>query len=186
MRQTSHNPVIEYCQGNGVASPIQLLKVKQYLMNIHPFITCLHRRYWLRVLINSLQDKPDVIAIYQYCSPQKIKITFSSLFETKSKPFVSSGHPQSYPQIHTLRSSTAVHWSACAAVRQDNETMHAARRPTARPVISRPLRIVRYYDIVVWNATIYWLACWATIWSLSQMIYDNVMNINWISFHVQN
>jgi len=43
------------------------------------------------------------------------------------------------------------------------QTMHAARRPTACPLYRG--RWVSY-DIAIWNATIYRLACWATIWSL--------------------
>jgi len=35
--RTRHNPDTENCQGNGVVSPIQLLKVKQYSTNIHRF-----------------------------------------------------------------------------------------------------------------------------------------------------
>jgi len=35
--RTQHNPDTENCQGNGVASPIQLLKIKQYSTNIHRF-----------------------------------------------------------------------------------------------------------------------------------------------------
>ena len=50
------------------------------------------------------------------------------------------------------------------------QTMHAARRPTARQLY--PGRCVKY-DIAIWNATIYRLACSATIWSL------NVTRIRW-------
>ena len=57
--------------------------------------------------------------------------------------------------FHTLQSSAAVHWSARTAVRQGNETMHAARRPTARPLYQG--RCISY-DIAIWNATIYQLA----------------------------
>jgi len=64
----------------------------------------------------------------------------------------------SFSVFHTMQSSAAVHWSVNVM-----QTMHAARRPTARP--SYRGRCVSY-DIAIWNATIYRLTCWATIWSL--------------------
>jgi len=53
-------------------------------------------------------------------------------------------------------------------VHQGNKTMHGARRPTAHPLY--PGRCVSY-NIAIWNATIYRLACWATIWSLVTQLY---------------
>jgi len=43
------------------------------------------------------------------------------------------------------------------------QTMHAAHRPTARPLYRGHCVS---YDIAIWNATIYCLACGAMIWSL--------------------
>jgi len=69
----------------------------------------------------------------------------------------------SFSVFHTLLSSAAVHWWVRTAVRQGNETMHAARRP-----IACSLYRGHYvpYNIAIWNATIYRLVSSAMIWSL--------------------
>jgi len=69
----------------------------------------------------------------------------------------------SFSVFHTLQSSLQ-----CTGQREQRsvkvtQTMHAARRPTAR--LLYPGRCV-LYNIAIWKATIYRLACWATIWSV--------------------
>jgi len=62
------------------------------------------------------------------------------------------------------QSHAAVHWSARTLVRQMRPYMQrVGGRPTARPLWEG--RCISY-DIAISNATIYRLACWATIWSL--------------------
>ena len=69
------------------------------------------------------------------------------------------------PPGHVYHSVCFTRCSALVSVYSDlsTQTMHAARRPTARPLYRG--RCISY-NIAIWNATIYRLACWATIWSL--------------------
>jgi len=86
-------------------------------------------------------------------------------------PCTSNAPPAAWTRVpfsvfHTLRSSTAMHWSARAAVRQGNETMHAARRPTA----------ARYIEAAVYRTILRYRGMKRHDISISLLGYDMITN----------
>jgi len=100
------------------------------------------------------------VIIYCACLRGALSVSLYVKHQTRPLPPGHVSHSVCFTRCRQALQCTGqrVQWSV-----KVTQTMHAARRPTARQLY--PGRCVSY-DIAIWNATIYRLACWATIRSL--------------------